>query len=80
MDRGEDISNVLPEREVFKCRICERECLDIKKHLERTHKVESWEGLKKISHYYTKYNETVMHVQSKIAQKSYPLLAYCLSS
>ena len=28
--RGEDISDVLPEREIFKCLICDRECMDIK--------------------------------------------------
>ena len=33
---GEDISDVLPEREIYKCLICERECMDIKKHIERS--------------------------------------------
>ena len=31
--RGEDISDVLPEREIFKCLICDRECMDIKVRL-----------------------------------------------
>merc|ERR1719225_359176 len=38
-NRGEDISEVLPEREIFKCMICERECMDLKKHLERSHQI-----------------------------------------
>ena len=37
--RGEDISDVLPEREIYKCLICERECMDIKKHIERSHQI-----------------------------------------
>ena len=38
-NRGEDISEVLPEREIFKCMICERECMDLRKHLERSHQI-----------------------------------------
>ena len=38
-NRGEDISDVLPDREIFKCLICDRECMDIKvrkpKNLEK---------------------------------------------
>ena len=30
---------MLPEREVYKCLICERECMDIKKHIERSHQI-----------------------------------------
>jgi hypothetical protein len=33
-NRGEDISEVLPEREVRKCHICDRDVLDMRKHLE----------------------------------------------
>ena len=33
--RGEDINHALPEREVYRCLICKRECMDLKKHLEK---------------------------------------------
>ncbi len=40
-NRGEvdNLSEVLPEREVFKCLICDRECMDLKKHIERSHQI-----------------------------------------
>ena len=37
--RGEDISEDLPEREVYTCAICERECMDFKRHLQVCHKL-----------------------------------------
>ena len=37
--RGEDISDVLPEREIFKCLICDRECMDIKVSLTNHFKI-----------------------------------------
>merc|ERR1719414_535262 len=36
--RSED-TDVLLEREIYKCLICERECTDIKKHIERSHQI-----------------------------------------
>ena len=35
-NRGEDISDVLPDREIFKCLICDRECMDIKVRKPKT--------------------------------------------
>ena len=37
--RGEDISEDLPDREVFTCAICERECMDFRRHLSVCHKL-----------------------------------------
>ena len=37
--RGEDIHESLPEREIYRCLICKRECMDLKKHLDKSHQI-----------------------------------------
>ena len=38
-NNGEDISDQLPDREIYTCTICERECLDFKRHLLVSHQL-----------------------------------------